>query len=147
MLCTVEDKRPYLAELARAVRPSGAVGLLVYARTVDRLPDQPDGNHFPSRAELLADLGAVGLEMVEELPLVDAAAAPLAWQEAADRVEAVIERRHHRDERWQRAQLQQDTITDLIRSGLVVGLLTACRGEPGPAPSLREGSATLSLTP
>lgn len=127
VLCTVEDKQAYLDQLRRTVRPGGAVGLLVYARTVEELPDQPDGNSFPSRAELRADLTAVGLELLDEVELDDLPAAPDDWDEAADRVEEVVARDHRDDERWQRAQEQQETIGRLIAKGLVAGVLVSCR--------------------
>ncbi|WP_244928043.1 class I SAM-dependent methyltransferase [Nocardioides sp. W7] len=133
VLCTLEDKRSYLRELIRVVRPGGPVGMLVYTRAVDVLPDQPEGNHFPSRAELDADLGACGLTVLDETRLTDVAGTPDDWQDAAARVEEVIEQQHGHDERWKRAQAQQDTITALIGDGLVVGVLMACRaGSPRP---------------
>ncbi|WP_182525270.1 class I SAM-dependent methyltransferase [Nocardioides dongkuii] len=127
VLCTIEDKRAYLAELRRAVVPGGAVGLLVYTRAVESLPDQPEGNHFPTRSELADDLRATGLTLVEETLLADLPETPEDWNQAAARVEDVIERRHRDDERWQRAQSQQETIVGLIRDELVVGVLVSCR--------------------
>ncbi|WP_101523175.1 class I SAM-dependent methyltransferase [Nocardioides houyundeii] len=127
VLCTVEDKRAYLSELRRTVVPGGAVGLLVYTRAVDDLPDQPEGNHFPSHDELVADLAAVGLELDDETALADVAATPEDWDEAASRVEEVVAREHRDDERWQRAQAQQETIAGLIGDELVVGVLLTCR--------------------
>ncbi|MBS4754001.1 methyltransferase domain-containing protein [Nocardioides sp. zg-ZUI104] len=127
VLCTLQDKRGYLAELRRVVAPGGALGLLVYARSVDELPDQPDGNHFPSLPELREDLAAVGITVLEEKPLTEVASTPAEWDEAAERVEEVIARDHRHDERWSRAQAQQETITGLISDGLVTGVLLACR--------------------
>jgi SAM-dependent methyltransferase len=126
VLCTLEDKRAYLGELRRVVVPGGTVGLLVYVRTIDPLPDQPAGNHFPSRLELLDDLRASGLDVIDELLLADAASTPEDWRLAANRVDREIERRHGGDERWQRAQEQQATITRLIDEELVVGRLLSC---------------------
>jgi len=127
VLCTIEDKRGYLAQLRRTVVPGGPVGLLVYTRAVDELPDQPDGNAFPSREELLAELSATGLEVLDETPLADLPGSPDDWDAAADRVEEVVARRHGDDERWQRAQAQQETIGGLISDGLVVGVLISAR--------------------
>jgi SAM-dependent methyltransferase len=127
VLCTIEDKRAYLDELRRVVVPGGAVGLLVYARTVESLPDQPDGNFFPSRKELMDHLQEVGLSVVDETPLADLPATPDDWSRAADEVDQVVERDHRDDERWQRAQAQQETIVTLIGDELVVGLLVSCR--------------------
>jgi SAM-dependent methyltransferase len=127
VLCTVDDKREYLDELRRAVVPGGAVGLLVYTRAVEVLPDQPEGNSFPSRAELMHYLEATGLTVVDEIPLADVPPTPDDWNRAADAVDDVVERDHRDDERWQRAQAQQETIVGLIRNELVVGLLVSCR--------------------
>ncbi|MQW76730.1 methyltransferase domain-containing protein [Nocardioides sp. dk4132] len=129
VLCTLEDKRSYLRELARVVRSGGAVGLLVYTRAVDQLPDQPEGNWFPSRAELVADLDACALSVLEEAPLDDLPGTPEDWQRAADAVEVEVERVHGEDPRWVRADEQQRTIASLIEDGLVVGLLVSCRHE------------------
>jgi dihydrofolate reductase len=63
VLCTIDDKATYLAGLRRTVAPGGAVGLLVYTRAVDSLPEHPEGNSFPSRAELL-DLVGIGAEVM-----------------------------------------------------------------------------------
>jgi cyclopropane fatty-acyl-phospholipid synthase-like methyltransferase len=132
VLCTIEDtdKRAYLDELRRAVVPGGAVGLLVYTRAVESLPDQPDGNAFPTRRELMDHLDAVGLTVVDETPLADVPKTPDDWNRAADEVEKVVERDHRDDERWQRAQSQQETIVGLIRDELVVGLLVSCTRAP-----------------
>lgn len=127
VVCTIEDKSAYLSELRRVVAPGGPIGLLAYTRTVAALPDQPEGNHFPSRSELLADLGATGLTVVEETSLADVPGAPDDWDTAAAEVEKVVERDHGDDERWARAQSQQETIVGLIRDGLVAGLLLTCR--------------------
>lgn len=127
VLCTIEDKRAYLAELGRVVAPGGAIGLLVYTRAVEALPDQPEGNSFPSRAELLAHLDASGLALVEETRLADVPGTPEEWDEAAARVDEVIERDHRDDQRWQRAQSQSETMGRLIGDGLVAGVLVTCR--------------------
>ncbi|AWB92102.1 SAM-dependent methyltransferase [Aeromicrobium chenweiae] len=127
VLCTIDDKRAYLEELRRAVVPGGAVGLLVYTRAVESLPDQPEGNSFPTRAELLDDLRATGLDVVEETLLADVPGTPDDWEQAATEVEDVVRRDHQDDERWQRAQSQQETIVGLIRDELVVGVLVSCR--------------------
>lgn len=132
VLCTVDDKRAYLGELGRVVRPGGGVGLLVYARTVEELPDQPEGNSFPSRPELRAHLADCDLTVLDEVLLSELPDVPPEWQRAADRVDEVIERRHSHDERWKRAQSQQRTITGLITDGLVAGVLVSCRAPARP---------------
>jgi SAM-dependent methyltransferase len=127
VLCTLEDKRGHLAELRRVVRAGGAVGLLVYTRAVAELPDQPEGNWFPTRTELVEDLEASGLAVGAERLLADVDSTPEDWSDAADEVDDLVRQRHGNDERWARAQAQQDTITRLIEEGLVVGILIGCR--------------------
>lgn len=127
VLCTIKDKQAYLEELRRVVGPGGAIGLLVYTRTVESLPDQPEGNSFPSHAELMDHLRASGLTVVDETPLADLPDTPDDWDRAADDVDRIVERDHRDDERWQRAQSQQEIIVGLIRDELVVGVLVSCR--------------------
>jgi SAM-dependent methyltransferase len=131
VLCTIDDKRSYLQELRRSVVPGAAVGLLVYTRTSESLAHQPDGNVFPTRRELLDDLQATGLAVVDEMLLADLPSAPSDWDTAASEVEDVVERDHRGDERWERAQTQQEMIVGLIQDELVVGLLVTCRRDDG----------------
>jgi SAM-dependent methyltransferase len=126
VLCTLEDKASTLAEIVRVVAPEGAVGLLVYVRTVDVLPDQPEGNHFPSEPELDQLLDDAGLEVVASAVLADFDSASAEWSAAEDRVEELVERTHSGDERWQRAQEQQATMGRLIGEDLVRGRLLVC---------------------
>lgn len=127
VLCTLPDKTSHLSELRRTVVPGGAVGLLVYTRSVEVLHDQPDVNHFPDRRELLDDLRDAGLAVVEQTLLTDLPPAPSEWDRAASRVDAAVELEHRDDERWQRAQSQQEDVAALIDEGLVVGVLLSCR--------------------
>jgi hypothetical protein len=99
------------------------VGLLVFLRTAPRLPEQPEGNHFLSAHELDGLLAATGLGVVEQAELSDFAAPDPHWQAAVDRVEALIERRHSSDHRWQTAQHQEQIISQLISEDLVAGRL------------------------
>lgn len=137
VLCTVDDKAAHLAELARVVGVGGPVGLLVFARTVDELPEQPEGNSFPSRAELGAALRRTGLAVVDETVVGDLPGAPDAWQRAVAEVERVIERDHGHEDGYVVAQRQSDLVGRLMSDGLVVGRLLACRVDD--APSHRQG--------
>lgn len=123
VLCTVEGQAALLAELRRVAGPAALVGMLVFLRTVPQLPEQPEGNHFLTAAELESMLAAAGLAVIERAELADFPAAEPDWQAAADRVEAVIERRHSSDHRWQSAQHQEQIIGGLISDGLVAGRL------------------------
>lgn len=123
VLCTVEDQLDLLTELRRVVRPGALVGLLAFLRTVQRLPDQPEGNHFPTAVELDGLLEAAGFTVVSTAELADFPAAEPDWQAAADRVEALIESRHRGDHRWQVAQQQEQLIGQLIERQLVAGRL------------------------
>lgn len=130
VLCTVEDKEPALAELVRVVAPHGAVGLLVYLRTVDVLPDQPEGNHFPTGSELRRLLGRVGLSVVASAALTEFDAPSEEWTAAEARVEALIKRDHAGHKSWQNAQSQQETMGQLIGDGLVEGHMFVCSATP-----------------
>ncbi|MDQ1739022.1 MAG: hypothetical protein QOE53_674 [Pseudonocardiales bacterium] len=123
VLCTVADQAAQQAELRRVARPGALVGLLVFLRTRPRLPEQPEGNHFLNADELDRLLTASRLAVLERAELADFPTPEPDWQAAADRVEAVIQRRHGSDERWQTAQHQQQIIGRLISEGLVAGRL------------------------
>jgi SAM-dependent methyltransferase len=123
VLCTVQDQAGLLAELRRVSSPGARVGLLVFLRTAPRLPEQPEGNHFLTADELDALLARTGFAVLEQAELADFAAPEPEWQAAADRVEAVIERRHGSDQRWENARRQEEVIGQLISEGLVIGRL------------------------
>jgi ubiquinone/menaquinone biosynthesis C-methylase UbiE len=69
VLCTVTDKASVLKELRRVVRLGAMVALLVFVRTADVLPEQPDGNHFPDQAELEALMSAAHLGVTQRATL------------------------------------------------------------------------------
>lgn len=123
VLCTVADQAALLADLRRVAGPTALVGLLVFLRTVPRLPEQPEGNHFLTAGELDTLLAATGLRVVEQAELADFAAAEPEWQAAADRVDALIERKHGNDHRWQTARHQEQIIAKLLSDDLVAGRL------------------------
>jgi SAM-dependent methyltransferase len=123
VLCTVADQAALLAELRRVAGPAALVGLLVFLRTVPRLPEQPEGNHFLSADELNSLLAATGLGVLEQAELADFAAPEPDWQAAADRVDALIERKHGSDHRWQSARHQERILSQLLSEDLVAGRL------------------------
>lgn len=133
VLCTVQDKAHHLTELARMVGSTagagGKVGLLVFVRTVDRLPEQPEGNEFPDRPELDAELRRAGLQVLDETLVRELPPAPHTWQQAVAEVDAVIERDHGAQEGFRVAQQQSKQVGRLISEGLVVAhLLVCCTG-------------------
>jgi SAM-dependent methyltransferase len=130
VLCTVEDQPAVLAELVRVVRPGAPVGLLVFVRAVERLPDQPAGNDFPTAERLQQLLEGAGLTVTHSASLDDFPPAPESWDAAVSEVDELIERDHGRDRRKLRADEQSALIGKLIGSGQVVGRLTVARA-PG----------------
>lgn len=117
VLCTVEDKHALLSEVRRALGPSGRLGLLVLVRTVERLPEQPEGNSFPSYDEVRALLDTTGFQLLEAVDAQDFAAPPVAWQAHVDRVEALIGAEHGHDGAWCTAEEQSATIGRLLADG------------------------------
>ncbi len=125
VLCTTEDKAELLGELRRVLAPSGRLGLLVFVAERELPPPLPQGNSFPARDELDALLAAAGFTVTArgEADLSDS---PAEWQEAADAVDAEVERRHGDDPRWAESQEQAGRVGRLLRSGaLRPVLLTA----------------------
>jgi ubiquinone/menaquinone biosynthesis C-methylase UbiE len=129
VLCTVPDKRPVLEELRRVVRAGAPVGILVFARGPEPLPERPEGNHFPDLAELTGLLEEARLPVVDRAALADFPEPPRTWQDLVDRVDAVVERDHGEDERFRTALRQQESIGRLLGDGLVTGRLLVCRAE------------------
>jgi SAM-dependent methyltransferase len=127
VLCTVPDKAAVLGELRRVVRDDGPVGLLVFVRTVDVLPEQPDGNDFPDEEEVETLMEGAALRIVERAALDDFPDASAAWQEQVDAVDRAIARRHDGDPRLLTALDQQRTISRLLADGLVQGRLLVSR--------------------
>jgi len=132
VLCTVEDKAAQVAELRRVVAAGGAVGFLVFVRTVEELTDPPEGNHFITAEELDDLVREAGLEVVDRAWLGDFDSPPQDWQDAADAVDDVVRRDHGDSESFQEAQRNQDRMIRLLRDGSVAGRLLACR-VPGEA--------------
>jgi sugar phosphate isomerase/epimerase len=99
----------------------------VILRMVEQLPDQPEGNHFRTPAELDYLLSTARFTVVSSAELSDFPAPEPDWQAAVDRVEAVIEAKHRGDDRWQVAQQQEQLIGQLIKEQLVIGRLMVLR--------------------
>lgn len=131
VLCTLEDKPPVLAELRRVVRRDAPVGLLVFVRTVDRLPEQPEGNDFPDLATVVRLLEGASLTVVDQAALADFPQPHQAWERRGDRVDEVVERDHGDDPSFVSSGDQARTMGRLIGRGLVEGRLLVARATTG----------------
>ncbi|MCU1692337.1 MAG: methylase involved in ubiquinone/menaquinone biosynthesis [Frankiales bacterium] len=120
VLCTTTEKAALLAELRRVLGPQGRLGLLVLVQVSEQLPEQPDGNDFPTDASLAALLDEAGFVLVEQVEASQVPPAPLAWQARVDRVDEVVERRHRSSEAWQDAERQGRLMGRLLGEGHVV---------------------------
>lgn len=123
VLSTSTDQPGQLAELARVVRPGGAIGLLVYTRRVAHLDEHPEGNRFPTPRQLASMLVTAGLRTRAEADLTELPAPTPGWTHRAEAVEKWVERHHHDDPRWAQANTQQEAMARLIGSGQVGGSL------------------------
>lgn len=123
VLCTVPDKRAFLTESRRVLTGTGRLGLLVYVRSSDPLPEQPEGNDFPTDEQLADDLAASGFTVVQTIDAAGLGKSPVAWQARLDRVEAWVEQQHGHTEAWREAQEQSGIIGRLIAGGHVRSVL------------------------
>ncbi|MCZ2804554.1 methyltransferase domain-containing protein [Modestobacter sp. VKM Ac-2983] len=127
VLCTTEEKPAMLAELARVLAPGGRLGLLVFVAEAPLPPPLPEGNSFPSPAEVDALLSQAGFSVTGRAD-ADLADSPPEWQQRADAVDAEVQRRHGEDPAWAQAQEQSRRVGRLLGSGaLRPRLLTAVR--------------------
>jgi SAM-dependent methyltransferase len=124
VLCTTEEKPALLAELRRVLTDGGRLGLLVFVADEPLPPPLPEGNSFPSAAEveqLLADAGFTVTGTAD----ADLSDSPAEWLERADAVDAEVERRHGGDPEWQQAQENARRVGRLIGSGALRPWLVA----------------------
>jgi SAM-dependent methyltransferase len=120
VLCCTSGPEAQLAilrELRRVVRPGGRIGLLVFLATVSELDDPPEGNHFPTAADLAAQIGQAGLAVLDRALTADLPAAPASWQQRTQAVESELERRHGHQPAWRTAEDQSHRIGRLLAQG------------------------------
>jgi SAM-dependent methyltransferase len=119
VLCVTPSRPAMLAELRRVLRTGGRLGLLVLQRGDDPLPEQPEGNDFPTVAELDRQLADAGLRVDDEIDAARLPGAPAAWTERADRVAEHLRRHHGEHPAWLRAREQEEVMGRLLGGRLV----------------------------
>ena len=127
VLCTTPRRPALLRELRRVLADDGDLGLLVFERHTTRLHDAPEGNDFPTPAQLDRQLRAAGFVIIDRIGCDDLPPTPPSWAERADRVQAVIAAEHGTDPRYRQAQDQQQRIANLLADGQVGGQLILAR--------------------
>jgi SAM-dependent methyltransferase len=138
VLCTAagpDAQRAMLRELRRVLRPSGRAGLLVFLATRDRLDNPPEGNHFPSRAQLTALIGEAGLTEAAAADPASLPAPSACWRQRTAAVEEELERRFRGAPALATALEQSHRIGQLLQSGDLVSqviLLQPTEGEVPP---------------
>jgi SAM-dependent methyltransferase len=116
VLCTTEEKSALLGELRRVLADGGRLGLLVFIADEPLPPPLPEGNSFPSSAEVEELLAAAGFRVTGTAE-ADLADSPPEWQARADAVDAEVERRHGHDAAWAEAEEQSGRVGRLLGSG------------------------------
>jgi SAM-dependent methyltransferase len=116
VLCTTSDKAPALAELRRVLADGGRLGLLVFVADATLSPPLPEGNAFPSEAELLGLLRDAGF-VLEDSADADLGDSPEEWTERADAVDAEVARRHGDDPAFRQAQENAKRVGRLLSAG------------------------------
>ncbi|MCU1344306.1 MAG: Methyltransferase type 11, S-adenosyl-L-methionine-dependent [Acidimicrobiia bacterium] len=125
VLCTTDaqGRRQLLANVRRALRPGGALGLLVLVATHPGPINGPEGNDFPTMAELEEALTGAGFEMGDCIAASSLPEAPADWQQAADDVDRELERRYGHRSAWQVSDTQQRRMGEVLNGGEVVTML------------------------
>jgi SAM-dependent methyltransferase len=129
VLCTTEEKATLLAELRRVLVEGGRLGLLVFVADEPLPPPLPEGNSFPSSAEVEELLAASGFQVTGRAD-ADLSDSPAEWRARADAVDAAVQRRHGHDPQWAEAEEQAGRVGRLLSSGaLRPRLLAAVAGK------------------
>ncbi|GAB2841630.1 hypothetical protein GCM10022221_46090 [Actinocorallia aurea] len=138
VLDTVQDKTALLREIHRVLKPGASLGLLVVVARDPWISPVPEGNHFPTQAELAAVLGRTGFELVEQTERPGDV--PLSWSRRAERVAAVVALRHRAERAYALAADQSASFTRLFASGQAsMQLIHAVRRRAAPDPTPRGG--------
>jgi SAM-dependent methyltransferase len=127
VLCTTSDKAGALGELRRVLRVGARLGLLVFVADEPLPPPLPEGNEFPSEAELRGLLADAGFAL-GETGAADLGDSPEEWSERADAVDAEIARRHGDDPAFEQAQENSRRVGRLLSDGALrawLGVATA----------------------
>jgi SAM-dependent methyltransferase len=122
VLCTTSDKLPALRELRRVLSDGGRLGLLVFVADAPLPPPLPEGNEFPSEAEMLSLLAEAGFGLSDSAE-ADHSDSPPEWSERADAVDAEVERRHGGHPAFRQAQEQSRRVGRLLSDGALRGWL------------------------
>jgi SAM-dependent methyltransferase len=126
VLCTLSGphaQRAMLRELRRVLRPAGRAGLLVFLATRDTLDNAPEGNHFPSRAQLTAMLRESGLTETDVTDPESLPAPPAYWRERTAAVDEELRRRFGDAPSLTSALEQSHRIGQLLHSGELISQL------------------------
>jgi SAM-dependent methyltransferase len=116
VLCTTSDKAGALAELRRVLLTGARLGLLVFVADGPLPPPLPEGNEFPSEAELRGLLDDAGFAL-GETGVADLGDSPAEWTERADAVDAEVRRRHGDDPAFEQAQENARRVGRLLSDG------------------------------
>ncbi len=120
VLCTVDDQPAALTELARVTGPAGRVGLLVY-EAQHTLPEQPEGNTFPTTDGMAVLLRDAGLVVRTSFEMGDPDDEDDRWKRRLADVDNELERRHGLNPAWQAAGEQSAVMARLISARHIVG--------------------------
>lgn len=116
VLCTTSDKAGALTELRRVLVDGGRLGLLVFVADGPLPAPAPEGNEFPSEAELRGLLADAGLRLTATAE-ADLADSPPEWSVRAEAVEAEVARRHGEDPAFRQAVEQSERAGTLLADG------------------------------